>query len=182
MPSVTLTYADLATRLGRSEDAVKSLVKRKRWRRSVGNDGLARVTLDEAELVDMSNPDRRGVGRPPANSTRAKAVEPRPIPVQPLQELHARIAAAEALATERLVELDAARQTAALHRDDFERERARADHVVDELVAITSKLVEAERARSEAAAMAERARAEADAALADLQAWRSRPWWRRLAR
>src|SRR3954447_22402754 len=49
MPTVSLTYPELATRLGRSEDAVKSLVKRKRWRRSIGNDGLARVTLDDAE-------------------------------------------------------------------------------------------------------------------------------------
>jgi hypothetical protein len=177
MPSVTLTYADLAARIGRSEDAVKSLVKRKRWRRSVGNDGLARVTLDESELTDMSNPDRRGVGRPPANSTRAKATEPRS---NPLHELQARLAVAEAMAAERLGELETARQHATMHRQDFERERARADHVVDEFVAVTSKLLEAERQRSEAAAMAEKARADAEAAQEDLAAWRARPWWKRL--
>jgi hypothetical protein len=115
MPTVSLTYPELATRLGRSEDAVKSLVKRKRWRRSIGNDGLARITLDEAELTDMANPDRRGVGRPPANSTWVKATEPRSNPVHDLQ---AKLAVAEALATERKEALDREReQVEALRRD-----------------------------------------------------------------
>src|ERR687886_625117 len=103
--SLTLTYAELAVRLGRSEAGAKSLAKRKRWRRSVGNDGLARVTIDESELVEMTDPDRRGVGRPPANSTRAKAAEPGSNSVRsaiepgpnPVHELRARLAVAEAI-------------------------------------------------------------------------------------
>src|SRR3712207_871959 len=76
MPSVTMTYAELAARLGRTESATKSLAKRKRWRRSVGNDGLARITVDEDELAGMADPDRRGIGRPPANSVRSSVTEP----------------------------------------------------------------------------------------------------------
>ncbi len=66
-----LTYAELAERIGRSEPAAKSLAKRKRWRRSIGNDGLTRITIDEPELDELADPERRGVGRPPANSNRA---------------------------------------------------------------------------------------------------------------
>lgn len=118
--SVTLTYAELATRLGRSEEAVKSLVKRKRWRRSVGNDGLARITLDESELGDLSNPDRRAVGRPPANSSRSKGGEPRSNQApNPVHELQARLAAAEALAGER--------------KEVLERERERGDALARDL-------------------------------------------------
>ncbi len=131
--SVTLTYAELAARLGRSEEAVKSLVKRKRWRRSVGNDGLARVTLDESEIDTLSDPDRRAIGRPPANSTRSKGGEPRSIPTpNPVHELQARLAAAEALAAER--------------KEVLERERDRGDALARDL-AIAREEVGALKAR-----------------------------------
>ena len=106
MPSVTLTYAELAARIGRTEIAAKSLAKRKRWKRSTGNDGLARITLDESEIADMSNPDRRGVGRPPANATWQKPIEPRSNPVH---ELQAKLAVAQALIAERDRELGSIR-------------------------------------------------------------------------
>ncbi len=95
----TLTYAELALRLSRSEDAAKSLAKRKRWRRTVGNDGLARVVIEDIdELLNLADPDRRGIGRPPANANRAKPAEPRSNPVH---EFQAKLAVAEALSIER---------------------------------------------------------------------------------
>jgi hypothetical protein len=51
----TLTYAALAQRLGCSPEAARALAKRRRWLRSVGNDGKARVQCDLDE-----------VNRPPA--------------------------------------------------------------------------------------------------------------------
>ena len=46
----TLTYAALAQRLGCSPEAARALAKRKRWQRSVGNDGKARVQCDLDEV------------------------------------------------------------------------------------------------------------------------------------
>ena len=170
--AVSLTYPELAARLGRSEDAVKSLVKRKRWRRSIGNDGLARVTLDDAELTDMANPDRRGVGRPPANSTWAKAIEPRSNPVHDLQ---AKLAVAEALAAERKEMLDQQRQQLeALGRDlTSARELAAAIDPLRSTVEALRAALDAEKHRlSEIRDDRDRWRAAATA---------RRPWWRRLA-
>jgi hypothetical protein len=155
MPSVTLTYADLAARIGRSEIAAKSLAKRKRWKRSTGNDGLARITLDESDLDDMANPDRRGVGRPPANATWKKAAEPRSNPVH---ELQARLAVAEALTAERARELGSV-------RDQLSATEARLRATQDELVAMAQK---AGAAGSEIAAL----QAQAIDLKADRDAWR----------
>ena len=172
MPTISLTYPELAARLGRSEDAVKSLVKRKRWRRSIGNDGLARITLDDAELADMANPDRRGVGRPPSNSTWAKATEPRSNPVHDLQ---AKLAVAEALAAERKETLDKQRQQLeALSRDlTSARELAAAVDPLRSTVEALRAALDAEKHRL-AEIRDDRDRWQAAAAA-------RRPWWRRLA-
>ena len=137
MPSVTMTYAELAARLGRTEPAAKSLAKRKRWRRSIGNDGLARITVDEDELAGMADPDRRGIGRPPANSVRTSVTEPGSNPdcgeielgSNPVHKLQARLAVVEALAGERLASLD--------------RERERADRLAAEVTDLVRQLARA---------------------------------------
>jgi hypothetical protein len=175
MPSVTLTYAELAVRLGRSEDATKSLAKRKRWKRSTGNDGLARITIDEADLADMANPDRRGVGRPPANSTRAKTVEPRSdLDRGPsISVLQTRIAELEAWAGN--LRSDVERE-----RGERLQERDRADRLANEVADLARRLadtVEEATARERAIATAKE---EAVAIRAELEAIRSRSWWRRL--
>jgi hypothetical protein len=41
----TLTYDELATLLRRSPEATRQLVRRRRWRRTLGNDGKMRVTV-----------------------------------------------------------------------------------------------------------------------------------------
>jgi len=72
------------------------------------------------------------------------------------------------------------------HRDDFERERDRAEKAVAEVIELAAKLVGAEKARAEKIVDFEKARAETDEARAEaarlqaeLAAWRARPWWRR---
>jgi hypothetical protein len=177
MPSITLTYADLAARLGRSEDAAKSLAKRKRWKRSTGNDGLARITIDEADLADMSNPDRRGIGRPPANATWNKSAERGSNPVHDLQ---AKLAVAQALAAEREREIGTIRDQLNVAETKINETESKLTAVHDELVAMAQKVGAAE---TELVAL----RARAMEIRADRDAWRqqaerlARPWWRRLA-
>jgi hypothetical protein len=186
-----ITYAELAERIGRSEPAAKSLAKRKRWRRSIGNDGLTRITIDQPELDELADPDRRGVGRPSANSIRAsQRSELGPIPVQTaIADLQAKLAVAEALASER--------------KDGLYAERAKAEHLVCEVADLARQLarvveeaggrereLQARLALADATLVATRdellalqKRAEADAAEArnELVACKIRPWWRRLA-
>jgi hypothetical protein len=161
--ALTLTYAELAARLGRSEPAAKSLTKRKRWRRSVGNDGLSRVTLDENELEELADPDRRGPGRPPANSSRSIQSEPGPDPVQTLFELRSKLAIAEALAAER--------------KDAFEGEHARAERLIGEVADLARQLATV---TQEAGARERDLQARLSATERELAEMRSRPWWRRL--
>ncbi|WP_264051709.1 hypothetical protein [Methylobacterium flocculans] len=168
-----LTYAELAERIGRSEPAAKSLAKRKRWRRSIGNDGLTRITIDEPELDELADPERRGVGRPPANSSRATLPsEPSSIPVQTaIADLQAKLAVAEALADERKSGLD--------------MERAKAEHLVGEVAGLAKQLARiTEEAGKRERDLQSRA-ASADVALAvartELAAWKAQPWWKRLA-
>src|SRR5918994_1361603 len=114
MPSVTLSYAELATRIGRSEIAARSLAQRKRWKRSPGNDGKVRVTIDEADLADVAKGDRRSTDHPtdrlPANGTGARVID-RPNPVHELQTKLAvaqtQLAAAEARAADLQADRDA---------------------------------------------------------------------------
>lgn len=47
----SLTYADLAERLGVSPEAARAYARRKRWGRTVGNDGRARIQADLGEIV-----------------------------------------------------------------------------------------------------------------------------------
>ena len=46
----SLTYAALAERLGCSPEAARAMARRKRWPRTTGNDGKARVMADLSEL------------------------------------------------------------------------------------------------------------------------------------
>src|SRR3954452_15198868 len=50
-----MTYDELAEALGRSGEAVRALVIRKRWRRTLGNDGRARITVP-AEALEARRP------------------------------------------------------------------------------------------------------------------------------
>lgn len=45
MDTVTLTYRELADRLGVKTDSARKTVQRKRWRRAAGNDGTVRIDV-----------------------------------------------------------------------------------------------------------------------------------------
>ena len=51
------TYEELATTLSRPPEAVRQLAKRKRWRRTLGNDGKARIAVP-ADYLDLPRPPR----------------------------------------------------------------------------------------------------------------------------
>jgi hypothetical protein len=147
MPVEMLTYAALGERLGCSPEAARALAKRLRLPRQRANDGKALVAVDVAEL-NHAPMLRTVAGRSP-DDHRAVATA-----------LKTRIKALEA----ELARLEAA---AAVHRADFERERARGDRLMAEVLKTTADLMAAKEAAAKLAVE-----------LAMLQA---RPWWRRLA-
>ena len=59
----SLTYADLAGRLGTSREAARSLVRRLRIPRQVAKDGTLRVNIDCADIQYKPVPNRSPPGR-----------------------------------------------------------------------------------------------------------------------
>lgn len=112
MPVEILTYGALGARLNITPEAARSLAKRRRLPRSLSEDGKALVSVDLAEVRHTPQPQ---------GSRQAGDI--------------ARLAAqVEALKAEK-AQLEA---TAAGHRADFERERERADRLMDELLQATA--------------------------------------------
>jgi hypothetical protein len=52
-----MTYAELAEALGIGSDSTRNLVRRKRWPRRPGNDGLARIGVPMEHLSKHSKPE-----------------------------------------------------------------------------------------------------------------------------
>jgi len=118
----SLTYADLADRLGTTSEAARALVRRLRLPRQPGNDGKVRITVDLAEL------------------------EYRPLPARSpgdIDALKARIEALQSELSELEAENNALRATADGHRADFERERERSDTLLLEIVRFTAAVLSA---------------------------------------
>jgi hypothetical protein len=115
MSTESLTYTDLADRLGTTQEAARSLVRRLRLPRMKGNDGKARVNVDLNDFQYKPMPARKRDGQ------RADTVE----------ALQAELARIE-------VEKRCLEATAAGHRADFERERDRAESALAEALKMTS--------------------------------------------
>jgi DNA repair exonuclease SbcCD ATPase subunit len=133
----TLTYAALAARLKISAEAARSLARRLRLPRSVSDEGKALVSVDLAEIRHKAQPSK---GRPAGNIARL---------AERIEALKAEIARLEARAADR--------------REDFERERERADRLTVELLQATAETIAAKKmtARLEAEVAALRARGRA---------------------
>ena len=161
MPSVTLSYAELAARIGRSEIAARSLAQRKRWKRSPGNDGKVRVTIDEADLANVAKADRRSTDRPidhPPTNGRGARVTDRPTDrPNPVHELQAKLAVAQA-------QLAAAEARAADLQADRDRWHAQAERL----------------AAREALALTDQTKPGGLAIVPSVALEPRRPWWRRL--
>ena len=62
MSNESLTYTDLADRLGTTQEAARSLARRLRLPRMKGNDGKARVNLDLNDFQYKPMPTRKRDG------------------------------------------------------------------------------------------------------------------------
>jgi cell division protein FtsB len=116
----SLTYIDLADRLGTTAEAARSLVRRLRLSRHTGNDGKVRVTIDLSDIQYKRLP-----GRSPAGH-RAD-----------IEALSARIQMLQAELARLEVENSCIQASAAGHRADFERERDRSDTIMSEALRLT---------------------------------------------
>jgi hypothetical protein len=108
MSTESLTYADLADRLGTTQEAARSFVRRLRLPRMKGNDGKARVNVDLNNFQYKPMPTRKRDGHRADTNVEALQAELARIEVE-----------------KRCLEV-----TAAGHRADFERERERADNAL----------------------------------------------------
>jgi hypothetical protein len=116
----SLTYVDLADRLGTSQEAARSLVRRLRLPRQTGNDGKVRITVDLSEIQYRPLPARS----PGGHRADIDALNMR------IQMLQAELARLE-------VENSCMQASAAGHRADFERERERSDTIMAEALRLT---------------------------------------------
>ncbi len=133
----TLTYAALAAHLKISAEAARSLARRLRLPRSLSDEGKALVSVELAEIRHKPQSSR---GRPAGNIARL---------AERIEALKAEIARLEARAADR--------------REDFERERERADRLTVELLQATAETMAAKkmtaRLEAEVAALRTRGRA-----------------------
>jgi hypothetical protein len=154
-----LTYAQAGDRLGVSPEAVRAKAARKRWRRQIGNDGLARVWLPDDERPagdrqvnarahdpgDHTVMPRSPPGRKAADAATIKALEAHVATLrEQLTVAETRLAAADARADGLTAELAT--------------ERAQTSKAIDALASLAQRLDELAEANQ-----------------------RARPWWRRLA-
>jgi len=119
MPVEMLTYVALGARLNISPEAARSLAKRHRLPRTLSHDGKALVSVDLAEIRHTPRP-------PDAHQADTTLLRTK------IETLQAEIARLEA--------------SAASHRADFERERARADRLMAELLQGTAETMAAKEA------------------------------------
>jgi len=117
----SLTYADLAGRLGTSCEAARSLVRRLRLPRQTANDGTVRINVDPAEIQYKPVPRR---------SPRGHRAD--------FDALKTRIEQLQAEVTKLETENSGIEAIAAGNRADFERERERSDKLMTNTMTLAS--------------------------------------------
>jgi uncharacterized coiled-coil protein SlyX len=157
MNDVSMTYAELAERLGIGVDAARIRAKRRRWPVTMGNDGRSRV-LVPTEAIPERTPDPDGADSPTLPDRVGIIAELRGIIAEQRAELEQACQEREALAVLR-------------------EKLARAEERAEAARAVAAADVAA--AKAEAAAN-ERVIAELKAMLAAERERADRPWWRRL--
>jgi len=126
MSCESLTYADLADRLGTTSEAARALVRRLKLPRQPGNDGKVRITVDLTDLEYKPLPARSPGGH------RAD-----------IEALKAQIEALQHELGELEAENSTLRSVADGHRADFDRERERCDALLLEIVRFTAAVISA---------------------------------------
>jgi hypothetical protein len=173
MTTLRLTYEELAERTQRSPEGARMLARRRRWRIEHGNDGKARVIVEEADLVVRSpgHTGERPAEQPPGRSQNNHAERPLG---QPDEDGFA-AQLAEALASAEHWRSAAEQARADAIRANADREAVRAMAKSD--VEAAARIAEAE---ISAARMEVIAKNELIVELKAMLAEARRPWWRRL--
>jgi len=117
----SLTYADLAGRLGTSREAARSLVRRFRLPRQTANDGTVQVNVDFAEIQYEPAASRLPRGHRADFDALKAQIEQLQVEVTKLETEKGAIAA-----------------IAAGHRADFERERDRSDKLMTNMLTLAA--------------------------------------------
>ncbi len=183
-----LTYAELAKRLGTSTGAARVRAQRRRWKRQVGNDGLAKVFVPEdEELCPARAPNVRPHDPPdvPRTYTHEAELLKRLGELQgELAALAQRLATAEGRAGAAEAQVEGLRAVLEVERRQAGELRAERDQAVERLNLNTDRLdrVQAEHHAELMVVREQMARAEHDhdRVAAELAAHLALPWWRRL--
>ena len=190
-----LTYAELAQARGITIAATKTLVWRKRWPRTRGNDGLTLIQVPEEELGEPSlEPSQESPHEPPHESAQENPQESPPEPpgsLAVIAALERHVTRLEALLEARERALSEARShLEEAHARDLTAADLRASLEASEraLTEARSEVVEArEKALTEALTRAglraslDALTAERDRLLTREHLREQRRWWRRLA-
>lgn len=192
-----LSYADLAEALGITPASAKRLAQRRRWPKQPGNDGRARVIvpverLERRQVVagDVTDDDAGDAAGDDADDdlgvtaivvgALSRHVERLEKEIEALKgERDA--ALSHAADRDRLaVQLDALNAVLTVERERFADVKSERDRLRNEAegVAERESALRAELGLAHEASTRDRARA--DAAVSELSAWKTRPWWRRL--
>ena len=155
MAETWLMYSELAQALDISAEAARQKAIRGGWRRQRGNDGKARILVD-LEVEKAAHTPRR---RP--DKRLDEHPDEHPDERRTFEALEAHIATLKEAVTK-------AEALGERHRQEAEIASKRVDHLVAELVGMSMRM-------AEQTAVADKVRAEFDA-------YRARPWWRRIAR
>ncbi len=189
-----MTYAEIEEAFSLKPASARQLVRRQGWRRLPGNDGRSRI---EIPIEEFERALKRGVETPLHESeTDAEPPVESPLERTFVAFLTAHIERLEQALTEAQLALS---QAVA----DRSAETAKSDHLVGEVAALARQLAqvveesggrerelqarlalanaEAAQSRIDLIALEKRAEAETAQARAELEAWKARPWWRRLA-
>jgi len=174
-----LTYNGLAELMQCPPGAARARAVRRRWRRQIGNDGLARVLvpdgedlspkwtptvrLNDSETTPQTDPLPSAPTTPPPCGHDAELMAKLERLQAELVEMAKKLGAAEADVTNTKGLVEELRQDRDAWRAQIEGARSEVERA----------RIEAEKARSEA----ERERNEAEQAQNELAAYRARPWW-----
>jgi outer membrane murein-binding lipoprotein Lpp len=151
MSILSLSYAELAERLGVSVDGARMKAKRAGWPKVKGNDGTMRVTVEEAELTPTErSPNVRPAFAEQRNEQAAEQV----------RTLEAHIATLKDQVTSMTDQIAKAEATTAQERGRADAEREKVADLTAQLLKLTADMMALQQAH---------------------QAERQRPWWRRLA-
>lgn len=172
--TVWLTYAELAERIGITGDSARNLVRRKRWLRRPGNDGVQRIGVPTEYLAEReAEPPTHGADDAPTIPPAMEGIEAPTVAAMEahIATLREMVAKAEVTAAHHGARADAAEARA-------QGERERADRIAAELHELAQRFAAStDEGRAREATAADRL----ETVRAEMAALRARPWWRRLA-